>query len=383
MKMITKRRILIWLIRFVFFALVLVAGTIVAIMLDEMAGLALADLPRLPVQSIASTAQDDVTYLTLNDSSQQSHVYRSDDEGQTWQRVGSELDVNIQTLAVHPVNKSVLYAGTAGGPMEISHSIWRSEDGGQSWEPFSLNLPANPEGAIPTVTAIAVDPNQPEVVYAGTDGQGVYRFKEGQIGYELVGGSYLITGDIKSLVMSSDGHLYAVTNEGLFVKVDDAWEKLVSLPEAPISLAIAPTDPQILYAGGASSGVYRSGDGGQSWQSVSEGLGLVPGVALRITALAVDEQDPLHVTAATAYGLGSHLAPGAIYESKNAGRSWTQVTDLEDIVTAFSFRNGAIYAATMHGLEHYEKPTESPAAPARFVTELRLLPRLMGPQFLD
>lgn len=382
MKVIPKRRILIWLIRFGFFALVLAAGTMAAIMLDERPGLALADLPKLPVQSIADTAQGEVTYLTLNDGLQQSHLYRSDDQGQTWQRVGRELDVTVQTLVAHTVNQSVLYAGTAGGPIETTHSMWRSEDGGQTWEPFYLDLPASPEGAIPTVTAIAMDPNRPELVYVGTDGQGVYRFEEGQVGYELVGSSHLITRDIKNLVMGSDSRLYALTNEGLFVKVDDAWEKLVSLPEVPVSLAIAPTDPQILYAGGTSSGIYRSGDGGQSWQPISEGLGLVPGVALRVTALVVDKQDPLQVMAATAYGLGSHLAPGGIYESKNAGRSWTKLTDLEDIITGLSFPDGAIYAATAHGLEYYEKPIEAPAAPAYSVAELRLLPRLMGTQLL-
>lgn len=378
MKAITQRRILILLIRVGFFTLVLAAGTMAVIMLDETPGLALSDLPRLPVQSIAATAQGDVTYLTLNDSSQQSHFYRSDDEGQTWQPVGSDLDMNVQTLVAHPVNESVLYAGTAGGPMEVSHSIWRSKDGGQSWEPFYLNLPASPEGTIPAVTAIAMDPNQSGLIYVGTDGQGVYRFEEGQIGYELVGNSYLITSDIKDLVMGSDSRLYALTNEGLFVKVDDIWEKLDSLPEVPVSLAIAPTDPQILYAGSTSSGVYRSGDGGHSWQPINEGLGLVPGAALRVTALVVDKQDPLQVMAATAYGLGSHLAPGGIYESKNAGRSWTKLTDLEDMVTELNVRDRAIYAATAHGLARYEKPTEGPAAPIRSVTELRLLPRLMG-----
>jgi photosystem II stability/assembly factor-like uncharacterized protein len=233
---------------------------------------------------------------------------------------------------------------------------------------------------VPAVTAIAIDPNRPAVLYAGTAGQGVYRFEEGQVGYELVGSSSLPLGDIKGLVMGSDSRLYGLTSEGLFVMVADAWQKLASLPESPVSLVVAPTDPQLLYAGGASSGLYRSSDGGQNWQYAGDGLGLVPGAALRVTALVVDKQDPLHVMAATAYGLGSRLAAGGIFESRNGGHSWAKLTDLEDIVTQLSFHDNAIYAATAGGLVRYEKPVEP--APIRSVTDLGLLPRLTGTQLL-
>lgn len=380
MKPIPKRRLLILLMRLGLFTLVLGMGTIAAIMADETPGLALADLPKVSVQSMTATTHGNVEYIALHDGLYQSRLYRSDDRGQTWQRAGAESDFTIQALAAHPINGSILYAGADGGPMEAVHSVWRSVDGGQTWQPFYLNFPASPEGIIPAVTAIAVDPNRPGVLYVGTDGQGVYRFEEGTGGYELVGSSSLTPRHIKNLVMGSNSHLYGLTNDGLFVMEGDTWTELASLPELPVSLAVAPTDPQLLYVGGTSTGVYRSGDGGQNWQPVSEGLGLVPGVALRVTALIVDQQDPLHVMAATAYGLGSHLAPGGLYESQNAGRSWAKVTDIEDIVMQLSLQDHAIYGATIHGLERYEKSVEPASAHA--ITGLPLLSGLTGTQLL-
>jgi photosystem II stability/assembly factor-like uncharacterized protein len=348
---------------------------------DETPGLALADLPKVSVQAMATTAQDDAAYLALADDRwSQSRIYRSDDQGQTWQSVGSRSDLAIQTLAVQPGDALVLYAGTGGGPMDTTRSLWRSQDGGQSWQPFYLSLPANPEGVVPAVTAIAIDPNRPAALYVGTAGQGVYRFEEGQVGYELVGSASLPAGHIQGLVMDSESHLYGLTNEGLFVLVGDVWQKLAALPEPPVSLVVAPTDPELLYAGGTSNGLYRSIDGGQSWQYASDGLGLAPGAALRITALVVDKQDPLHVMAATAYGLGSQLAAGGLYESRSGGHRWTKLTDLEAIVTQLNFHDGLIYAATAGGLERYQQPAEPGPGPS--VTGWRWLSRLTGTQLL-
>lgn len=381
MKPIAKRQVLILFMRGGLFTLVLALGALAAILVDETPGLALADLPKVSVQAMTTTAQGDEAYLALADERwPQSRIYRSDDRGQTWQSVGSRPDLAIQTLAVHPTDASVLYAGTGGGPMDTTRSLWRSQDGGQSWQPFYLSLPASPEGVVPAVTAIAIDPNRPAVLYVGTAGQGVYRFEEGQVGYELVGSASRSAGPMQGLAIGSDSRLYGLTPAGLFVLVGDAWQKLTALPEPPVSLVVAPTDPQLLYAGGTSNGLYRSIDGGQSWQYASDGLGLVPGVALRITALVVDQQDPLHVMAATAYGLGNQLAAGGLYESRSGGHRWTKLTDLEDIVTQLSFHEGIIYAATAGGLEHYEQPVEP--APGPSATGWPWLSRLTGTQLL-
>jgi photosystem II stability/assembly factor-like uncharacterized protein len=299
-----------------------------------------------------------VLYATLADNSRPG-IYRSDDNGRSWRLASSGPGVAINALAVHPTNKAALYVGTAGGSVATTNNLWRSTDQGQTWHKFFLSLPGNVDGLIPDVTALAVDPYQPEILYVGTNGQGVYRFDVGSegYGYSLVGDVSLYNTHVQNLVVGFDSRVYALTEQGLFASNgDDAWHKLDTLPEVAVSLAVDPTDPETLYAGAPSSGAYRSIDGGRSWENISDGLGLVPGAALRVTALAVDEKDTEHIAAATAYGIGKHLAGGGIYESHDAGRSWNQLAEIDKLVEKLTFNQGVIHAASEDGLIHYGKP---------------------------
>jgi photosystem II stability/assembly factor-like uncharacterized protein len=233
---------------------------------------------------------------------------------------------------------------------------------------------------IPTVTALSVDPNQPGVLYVGTDGQGVYRFDEGRNSYELVGGVSLYNAHVNGLVVGPDSRVYALTGEGLFVSEGGAWQKLETLPELAVSLAVAPSDPQVLYAGGTSTGAFRATDGGQSWERVSNGLEIIPGVALRVTALAVDEQDTSHVVLATAYGVGSRLARGSIYESYDAGLNWAKLAEADGLVLSLTLNRSLVYAATSNGLARYGQPAA--AASAISVPDLSPLANPTGVQML-
>lgn len=345
------------IVRIGLFSLILTAGTFIALVSGETPGLALADLSGAPVRTMTTAAGNQVLYAALNGDLQSNSLYRSKDNGRTWQAVGTWPEATINTLATDPANNAVLYAGTSGGPLG-TNNVWRSEDGGKTWHHFNLSLPASPTHEVPAVTAIVTDPNQPGVLYVGTDGQGVYRFTSGQLGYELVGGLSLPDAHIKDLVMAPDSRLYSLTNRGLFVTSGDAWQKVESIPETPISLAVAASQPQVLYAGTPSSGAYRSVDGGQTWQSISDGLGLAPGASLRVTALAVDETDSNHVVVSTAYSFGRQIAPGSIYESYQAGQRWTKVADIDSPVKELTISNGVILAATDEGLRHYGAPAE-------------------------
>jgi hypothetical protein len=215
----------------------------------------------------------------------------------------------------------------------------------------------------------------------GTDGHGVYRFIEGQIGYELVGGISLPNGHIKSLAIASDSRLYAITNGGLFVNTGGVWGKIEVLPDTPISLAIAPSDPQRLYAGSVSVGIYRTSDGGKTWENIGYELGITPGATLHVTALAVDAQDPNHVVTATAYNLGSRLAPAGIFESYTAGQNWIKVADTDSLVKHLTLNKGGIIAATENGLASYGQ-TPGIFEPAISIATLRSLTRPTGVQVL-
>jgi photosystem II stability/assembly factor-like uncharacterized protein len=375
-----KIRVLNLAVRIGLFGLILGLGTMAALVTGETPGLALADLSGASVQAMATATHGDVMYAGLIGGPQPTGIFRSDDNGRTWQMISSGPGVAVNALAVHPANDVVLYAGTSGGPAATTHSLWRSTNGGQTWHSFTLGLPADAYGMIPTVTALAVDPNQPEAVYVGTDGQGVYRFDAGRNSYEMVGGVSLYNAHVNGLLISPDSQIYALTSEGLFVTDGYEWQKLESLPELAISLAVAPNDPQTLYAGGSSTGAFRATDGGQSWERISSGLEMIPGTALRITALSVDEVDPNHIVAATAYGLGSQLARGGIYESTDAGFNWTKLAEAEGVVKHLSLSQGIVYAATTNGLARYGEPTRP--SPVVSLADLRPLTNPTGVQVL-
>jgi photosystem II stability/assembly factor-like uncharacterized protein len=353
-----KKRVLSLIIRIALSILILGLGAIAALVVGESRGLALADLSDAPVQALSATARGDILYAKLGDGLSPAGIYRSDDSGRTWQMIGSGPDRPVEALAVHPINDRVLYAGAAGGPMATTDNLWRSDDSGRSWHKFNLNLPASPAEVIPAVTALVIDPQQPEALYVGTAGQGVYRFDEQRLGYELLGGVSFYNGHVKGLAVGPDSRVYALTNEGLLGLDGDNWQKLDALPEMAVSLAVAASDPQTLYAGSPSGGAYRSSDGGQTWHSISNGLGLTPGAALRVTALAVDEHSAQHLVASTAYGLGSRLAGGGIYESHDGGRQWIKLGDTENLVTSLLINERGIYATTPRGLIYYGEPIE-------------------------
>jgi photosystem II stability/assembly factor-like uncharacterized protein len=347
------------LLRFVLFALILTLGTAGALVAGETQGYALASLSGVHVGAVASGADGRVSYAALTGGPQPAGVYRSEDGGISWKVVSSGPGSAINALSVHPLDADTVYAGTAGGAFQTSASLWRSDTGGQTWRRFTVGIPADSYGQVPAVTALAVDVTRPDTLYVGTDGQGVYRFEVRRNAYEsyaLVGGLSLYDAHVRGLVSAPNGRLYALTNDGAFYSDGGAWQQLQSVPELPVSLAVAADDPSLLYVGGTSTGVYRSLDAGQTWERVTNGIEILPGAALQVTALSVDQADRAHVVAASALGLGGRLVGDAIYESRNAGASWEKVADVQGVVTQLTTDQGVTYAASGSGLARYGGP---------------------------
>jgi hypothetical protein len=109
-------------------------------------------------------------------------------------------------------------------------------------------------------------------------------------------------------------------------------------------------------------------------------LEMVPGAALRVTALAVDEQDSSHVVAATAYGLGRQLVPWGIYESHDAGRRWTKLAEADGVVMRLTINKGVISAIKANGLARYGEAIRP--APTITLPSLRSLSNPSGTQIL-
>ncbi len=183
-------------------------------------------------------------------------IYRSEDAGKTWTHLGLRGGEQIPAIAVDPWNPNRLFAAVLGhpyGPNE-DRGIFRSDDGGKTWKKV-LDKGERIGGS-----DVVLDPKNPRIVYAAM--------------WEDTLGPW------------EDANSYAGTKGGLFKSIDGGttWKQLTKgLPDnlVQINVAIAASNPQRLYAtlqtktggGYASSkglGVYRSDDGGASWQKITD-----------------------------------------------------------------------------------------------------------------
>jgi len=98
--------------------------------------------------------------------------------GLSWLPVGEGLPgyeegkVNLITLVIHPTDPNIIYAGT-GGFVGQGHGVYKSVDGGQTW------IPSNRGMLDHRITALAIDPANPQVVYAGGDSGDLFKSTDG------------------------------------------------------------------------------------------------------------------------------------------------------------------------------------------------------------
>jgi len=195
-------------------------------------------------------------------------VFESTDGGDTWikRMAGMKEILMVVTLAIDPLRPDVMYAGTSGG-------VYKSSDLARTWAKAHQGL-ISPDvlssGRALMVNTVLIDPQKPDTVYAATL-NGLYKTADGarswaRIGRELP--DQMI--NVMALDPSSSGTLYVAGRQGLFKSTDDgvSWqEKNAGLVSLNIrSLAIGPRDPKTLYLGTNGSGLYRSRDGGETWE---------------------------------------------------------------------------------------------------------------------
>jgi photosystem II stability/assembly factor-like uncharacterized protein len=151
-------------------------------------------------------------------------------------------------------------------------------------------------------------------------------------------------GVVHALLAIPDGRLYAGTESGIFRSTDrgDSWTA-VGLPiemESVVALAFSST---VLYAGTDGSGVFISSDGGDSWIPANEGLPTWEADVLgyfRVTSLAVAD-----AVYAGIEGASEGPDPGGVYRSEDGGRSW-EPTSLTGVnITSLAVSGAALYAA--------------------------------------
>ena len=155
--------------------------------------------------------------------------------GGEWESAAEGLPANpqVRALLVHPESSEILYAGTHLGP-------YRSDDRGQHWE--ALESPT--DGA--DIWSLAFHPGDPNVMYAGYEPCAIYRPEDG-------------------------GEKWARTDTDR-VAFPDVTTYMQPLAKRVIGIAADPSDPQDVYAVVEVGGLLASRDGGESWESITDGL---------------------------------------------------------------------------------------------------------------
>ena len=240
------------------------------------------------------------------------------------------------------------YMGTTGG------GLWKTDDMGISWRNVS-------DGFFKTgsVGAVAVAESDPNVVYVGMGehavrgvmthhGDGVYKSTDAgktwkRVGLELTQHISRIVVDPKDpniVLVAAQGALYSHSEQrGVFKSIDGGaiWKKVLFVDDktGAAELSMDMTNPRILYAamwehgrlpwkvisGGPGSGLYKSTNGGDTWEKMKEGLPEEMGKM----AIAVSRSNPEKVYALIESD--SDKEAGGLFVSTNGGKKWSRVTN--------------------------------------------------------
>ncbi len=204
-------------------------------------------------------------------------IFKTTDGGSNWAITGELAGLTL-FLAIDPTNASIVYAGYNGGP--TGAAFRRSLDGGATWI-NGTGIPANT-----ALFALAVDPRDPRVLYAGGTGNGAFR----SIDRGATWTALTIDSTIWSFLVDPDESrtVFAGGNgSGVFRSRDGGTTfARVGTPGDGVVISLAKSGG-VLYAGTTSTGVLTSRDDGSTWTASSAPLGLV-------IALSVDSQGTVY-----------------------------------------------------------------------------------------
>ncbi|MEM7051242.1 MAG: glycosyl hydrolase [Acidobacteriota bacterium] len=270
-------------------------------------------------------------------------------ESLEWREVGPYRGGRSAAVAGIPSQRDTYYFGATGG------GVWKTEDGGQSWDNVSDGFFGG------SIGAVEVSPWDPNVIYVGggektvrgnvSHGDGLWKSVDAGKTWEHIGladsrhipriRSHPKDPDL--VYVAALGHLYGPNEErGVFRSRDggESWEKIlyVSDQAGAVELAMDPTNPRILYAsfwrvlrtpwslesGGEGSGLWKSVDGGDNWQEITGNEGLPEGT-WGISGITVSPTDPENLYAII------EAEDGGVFRSQDGGETWTKTNEERDL----------------------------------------------------
>ncbi len=228
-------------------------------------------------------------------------VFKTTDAGHNWTNVtdGFFGVGAVGAIAVAPSDVNVVYVGTGSacprGNISVGDGMYRSTDAGKTWEHAGLRHAGQ-------IGAIAVHPDDPDLVYVAA------------LGY-IFG-----TNEERGIFRSQDG--------------GETWEKVFFLSDRTgfVDIQMDPNNPRILYAGAwraerkpwtlisgsEDGGVYRSKDGGDTWEKVEAGL---PTGLVGKTAIAISPANSDRIWVLVEF----EGDKGGLYRSDDGGESFTRI----------------------------------------------------------
>ncbi len=242
---------------------------------------------------------------------------------------------------------NVFYIGVNDG------GVWKTNDAGRTWQPIFDDQSTG------SIGDVSVAPSNPNVIYAGSGegiqrpdlsvGDGIYKSVDGgktwkNLGLndgQQIGGLTIDPKDENKVFVAVLGHPYGPNAErGVFRTIDGgkSWEKVLFIDEntGAIQVTIDPVNAKIVYSdlfmarnapwengylSGPKSGLYKSEDGGSTWKKLSGGLPTADSGLGRIGfCIAPSNHDRLYATVDSKTGSG-------LYRSDDGGNSWKKLSD--------------------------------------------------------
>ena len=268
-----------------------------------------------------------------------------------WRNTGPFRGGRVVAAAGDPEDQMVFYFGACGG------GVWKTEDGGIIWENISDN-----DFNSASIGALAVSDSDPNVIYVGTgescirgnviSGDGVYKSVDKGNTWKNIGlketkhiSRIRIHPTNPDLVyISALGHVFGSNEErGVFRSKDggESWEKVlyVSKNAGSADLSIDINNPRIIFAsiwetkrephtftsGGKDSGLYKSTDSGDTWEKLDSTHGLPKGIMGRI-GISISASKSGRIWALI------ESKDRGLFRSEDYGNSWKKISDNADII---------------------------------------------------
>lgn len=228
-------------------------------------------------------------------------IWKTTDDGISWKNISDKFlkTGTVGAIAVSESNPNIVIAGmgehAARGVMtSMGDGVYKSSDAGKTWKHIGLNKTRH-------ISDVVIHPTNPDIIFIGAQGaqygpsedRGIYRSEDGGANWEKVLYINKTTGASSlSMDMKNPLILYAAV-----------WEHNRL--------------PWTMQSGGKNSGLYKSTDGGTTWNKLKEGLPEEFGKA----GISVSRANPERVFAV----LEAEGKKGGVYRSDDAGKKWTQV----------------------------------------------------------